>query len=119
MHVKRGDVILAVFPFADGSSPKKRPVMVVQSDAYNLSMRNASVAEITSNTSRAADPAHVWIDIATPDGQATGLLTNSLVSGINLATLNESRLEKVIGAFSLSLMKRVDACLKIALELSP
>ncbi len=30
--MKRGDVYIAAFPTADGSSPKDRPVLVVQAD---------------------------------------------------------------------------------------
>lgn len=90
MKLKRGDVLLAVFPFATGTTAKKRPVLVIQADSYNHSLHNAVVAEITSNTVRATDPAHLLIDISTPDGQATGLLRSSVVSCLNLATLHES-----------------------------
>ena len=109
--------MLAMFPFARGTTAKKRPVVVVQADSYNLSMHNAVVAEISGNTVRATDSAHQLIDISTPDGRATGLLRNSVVSCLNLATLHENRLERVIGEFSASLMEQVDECLKSALGL--
>jgi mRNA-degrading endonuclease toxin of MazEF toxin-antitoxin module len=48
MKVKRGDVVLAVFPHAIGTGAKKRPVVVVQSDVYNQSMHNTLATEITS-----------------------------------------------------------------------
>ena len=41
MTLKRGDVVPAKFPFATGTTAKKRPVLVVQADSYNLSMHNA------------------------------------------------------------------------------
>ena len=109
--------MLAMFPFATGTTAKKRPVVVVQADSYNLSMHNAVVAEISGNTVRATDSAHLLIDISIPDGRATGLLRNSVVSCLNLATLHENRLERVIGEFSASLMEQVDKCLKSALGL--
>lgn len=118
MRVQRGDVVLAVFPFATGTAAKKRPVLVIQADSYNRSMHNAVVAEITSNTTRAADPAHLLVDVTSSDGQPTGLLRNSVVSCLNLATVHESRFDRVIGSFSTALMDQIDACLKTALGLS-
>ena len=118
MKVKRGEIVLASFPFADGSVSKKRPVLVVQADLYNRSIHNAIVAEITSNTGWAADPSHLLIDVSTPDGQATGLLRNSVVSCLNLATMNEVRIERRMGVLSSSLMEQVEACLRVALGLS-
>ena len=118
MRVQRGDVVLAVFPFATGTAAKKRPVLVIQTDSYNRSLHNAVVAEVTGNTGRATDPAHLLIDLATAEGQATGLLRNSLVSCLNLATLHESRFERIIGELSPQLMAQVEKCLKAALELS-
>ena len=118
MIVQRGDVLLALFPFATGTAAKKRPVLVVQADSYNRSMNNAIVAEITSNTVRAADPAHLLVDVSSAEGQATGLLRNSVVSCLNLATVHESRFDRVIGSCTPILMEQVDACLKAALELA-
>ena len=118
MKAKRGDVVLASFRFATGTTSKKRPVLVIQADRYNQNMHNAIVAEITSNTGRAADPAHLFVNIATAEGQVTGLLRNSLVSCLNLATLHESRFERIIGELSPGLMAQVEKCLKAALELS-
>ena len=118
MTVQRGDVLLVSFPVATGTKTKKRPALVVQADSYNRSMHNAIVAEITSNKARAADPAHLLVDVSLPEGQATGLLKNSLVSCVNLATLHESLCNRVIGSFSPVLMEQVDECLKVALELA-
>ncbi len=118
MTVQRGEVLLALFPFATGLTAKKRPVLVVHADSYNRSAHNAIVVEITSNSVRASDPAHLFVDISSTDGQATGLLRNCVVSCLNLATVNESRFDRVIGSFSPVLMEQVDECLKVALELA-
>jgi mRNA-degrading endonuclease toxin of MazEF toxin-antitoxin module len=69
---RRGDVVIAVFPSADGSPPKPRPVLVIQSDRYNTRLKNLIVAAVTSNLSHAADPASLLIDVATPDGRPPG-----------------------------------------------
>ena len=63
------------------------------------------------------DPAFVLIDIATPEGKASGLDQNSLVSGLFLATIFTDRIERVIGKLSAKLMQKVNACLKTTLEL--
>ena len=117
MKVKRGDVALAMFPHAIGTPGKKRPVLIVQSDAYNQVLQNILVAEITSNLGRVADPAHLLLDLSTPEGQATGLLCDSLVSCMNLATIHESRIHRVIGSLSDTMMARIDECLQKALGL--
>jgi type II secretory pathway pseudopilin PulG len=40
MTASRGDVVIALFPHAGGSAGKPRPVLVVQSDAYNAKIKN-------------------------------------------------------------------------------
>ena len=49
MTLNRGDVGLARFPHTAGARGKKRPVVVVQADAYNAKVRHVVVAEITRN----------------------------------------------------------------------
>jgi mRNA interferase MazF len=103
------------FPHASGLRGKKRPALVVQADAYNVSVGHVLVAEITSNLAPAGDPAFVFIDIATPEGKASGLDQNSLVSGLFLATVFGDRIDRVIGTLSPGLMQKVNDCLKAAL----
>lgn len=117
MSFNRGDVLIAIVPTADGSATKARPVLVVQSDIYNAKIKNLVVAGITSNLKHASDPASLLLDVSTPDGQATGLLKNSVVSCINLYTINESFVAKKIGSLSAALMQQINDCLKVALEL--
>ena len=116
--MKRGDVCIAIVPTTNNSPPKSRPVLVVQSDYYNKRISNVLLAVITSNISRANDKAHLLIDVSTPDGQASGLNKNSLVSCINLVVLPQKDVSNKIGELSANLMKQVDDCLKCALDLS-
>ena len=115
MNIKRGDIALAFYPFASGAGGSRRPVLVLQSDVYNQRIRNTIVAQITSNLTRAGDAAHLLIDLATPDGSQSGLLHNSVVSCLNLATLQDARLDQVIGHLSDVLMSKVNDCLQTAL----
>lgn len=118
MKVNRGDVVITRFPHAGGARGKKRPALVVQADAYNAKVGHVLLAEITKNLAPANDPAFILIDIATPDGKATGLDQNSLVSGLFVSTVFGDRIDKVIGKLSPDLMQKVDAGLKVALGLS-
>ena len=115
--MKRGEVRTATVPTMDGSTPKSRPVLVVQSDFYNQRISNVILAAITSNLSRVNDNSHLLIDISTADGQASGLKSNSLVSCINLIVLPQASVHRKIGELSAALMQQVDDCLKHALEL--
>jgi mRNA-degrading endonuclease toxin of MazEF toxin-antitoxin module len=117
MKVNRGDVVLTRFPHASGVRGKKRPALVVQADAYNAKVGHVLVAEITTNLTPANDPAFVLIDISTPDGKASGLDQNSLVSGLFVATIFEDRIEQILGKLSAGLMQQVNSCLKTVLEL--
>lgn len=117
MSFRRGDVLIALFPNADGSPPKPRPVLVVQADVYNAKLRNLVVAAITSNLKHAGDPDSLLVDVTTLDGSATGLRHTSVVSCVNLATIVDTLVAKRIGTFPPALMRQVDVCLKAALEL--
>lgn len=117
MTVQRGDVVLARFPHAAGGRGKKRPVVIVQSDAYNQTRSHVLVAEITTNLTDAADPAHWLIEISTADGAATGLAQDSLVSCLFLAPITTDRIASALGRLSPALLTRLDDCLKVALSL--
>jgi mRNA interferase MazF len=92
-------------------------VVIVQADVYNGTLRHAIVAEVTTNLSGASDPANLLVEVATPDGQASGLKQDSLVTCLHLVTMSEDRIRKVIGRLSPALMQRLDGCLKAALGL--
>lgn len=117
MTLKRGDVGLARFPHTAGARGKKRPVVVVQADAYNARVRSIIVAEVTTNLTAANEPTHLLIDISTPGGKATGLLHDSVVSCLWLASVNADRVDPVLGTLSDALLQKLNACLRAALDL--
>ena len=51
--MNRGDVILVRFPHPSGLRGKKRPAVVVQSDAYAGAVGMLVVAEVTENLTMA------------------------------------------------------------------
>jgi len=117
MTTFRGDVVIAMFPNSSGAPAKPRPVLVVQSDSYNAKMRNVIVAAITTNLKHASDPASVLIDVGTPEAKSSGLLQSSIVSCVNLATIDETLVARKIGQLESGLMQQVDKSLKVALSL--
>ena len=117
MKLQRGDVGLARFPHAAGGRGKKRPVVVVQGNAYNQRLRHVIVAEVTTNLSDASDPANLLIKVSTPEGQATGLRQDSVVTCLHLVTMSEDRVSTVIGRLSAATLPKLNDCLKTALEL--
>jgi len=118
MIVRRGDVVLAWYPFSTGAGGKRRPVLVVQNDTDNGRISHTIVAQITSNLDRAGMPTHLLIELGSSAGIQSGLLHDSVVSGNNLATLGEELIHRKIGRFPPDIMRRVDDCLKAALALS-
>ncbi|MFO0967856.1 MAG: type II toxin-antitoxin system PemK/MazF family toxin [Gemmataceae bacterium] len=118
MKLRRGDIVLLAFPFADGKGSKVRPAIVVQCDANNDRLRNTIVAMITSTTDRAArEPTQLLIDIATQAGKHTGLLHTSAIKCENVFTVEQSRIARTLGNLPETMMSRVDACLRAALAL--
>lgn len=115
MRIRRGDVLIADFPHATGTQTTRRPVLVVQADYYNQRIHNVVIALVTTNLRNARDPAHFLIDVSTPEGQQSGLSRDSVVSCINLVTVDEDRLVRRIGALSTQAMLEVDKCLKAGL----
>jgi mRNA interferase MazF len=117
MSVRRGDVVLAWYPFASGQGGKRRPCVIVQNDQDNQKIANTIVAQVTGTLTRLGDKSHFLIEVATADGQQTGLLHDSLVSCNNLATIEQDLVDKVIGSLSDALKRKLNDCLKAALEL--
>ena len=112
--MKRGDVVLVRFPHPSGQRGKKRPAVVVQSDAY---VSTVVVAEVTKNLTMKDDPACLFIDVSTSEGKATGLLIDSVVSGLVLVTVYTDTVAQVLGSLSPTLLQKLDDCLKVGLGL--
>ena len=115
--MRRGDVVLVRFPHPSGLRGKKRPAVVVQSDAYASVVCTLVVAEVTSNLAMANDPACLFIDTATPEGRATGVVRNCVVSCLVLVTVYADTVAHVLGSLSPPMRQRLDGCLRAALGL--
>lgn len=111
---KRGDVILVVFPDSNLRTGKLRPALVVQADQLQTGLEQVIVAMITSRMSRADHASRVSVLLSTPDGHASGLLTNSVVMTDNLATIAHTEIDRAIGSLP---MGKLDVALRHTLDL--
>jgi mRNA interferase MazF len=118
MTLQRGGVVIVRFPFASGTAAKGRPAVVVQSDRNNARLDNVILAAITTTTHRGKEPTQVLVELTTPAGRQSGLLNDSVVSCENLATVEQSLIQRTIGALPPSLMRQVDEALKASLGLT-
>jgi mRNA interferase MazF len=112
--IQRGSVHWADLGEARGSKPaKRRPVLVVQSDPFNVSRLGTTVAAvITSNTRLAVMPGNVFLPAAT-----SGLPRDCVVNVSALVTLGKADLDSQAGQLPDSLMDDVDRGLRRVLGL--
>jgi mRNA interferase MazF len=115
--MNRGDVILVRFPHPSGLRGKKRPAVIVQSDAYTGKVSTLIVAEVTKNLTMANDPACLFIDLSTPEGKATGLVRDCVVSCLVLVTVYADTVAQVLGTLSPTTKQKLNDCLKAGLGL--
>jgi mRNA-degrading endonuclease toxin of MazEF toxin-antitoxin module len=115
--MNRGDVVLVRFPHPSGLRGKKRPAVILQSDAHAGKISTVIVAEVTSNLTMANDPACLFIDITTAEGQATGVVRDCVVSCLVLVTVYADTIVQTLGALSASMQEKLNDCLKSAMGL--
>ena len=110
----RGGVYWADLGEVTGSRPaKRRPVLVVQSDAYSASALPTVLAVVlTSNTALAAMPGNVFVPAT-----ASGLPRDSVVNVTGIVTLDEDDLTEMAGQLPSYLLADVDQGLRRVLDL--
>ena len=114
MVMKRGDIYWADLGSTAGSQPaKRRPVLIVQADAFNASRINTIVATtITSNTRLAAAPGNVDLP-----ARLSQLPKDSVVNVSQVVTLDRSMLTERVAGLPAETMAEVDAGLRLVLAL--
>ena len=65
----------------------------------------------------ASDPACLLIDASTPEGQATGVIQDSVVSCLLMAPIKADLVDQMIGVLSDTLKQKLNGCLMAAREL--
>ena len=113
--MRRGDVILTFVPNVGAPGGKLRPAVIVQTDQNNARLNETIIAAVTSNLLNVGQPHQFLIELASVDGQATGLLHDSAVRCERLHTIPQSEVRRTIGRLSPVLTQELDRCLKASL----
>jgi mRNA interferase MazF len=87
-----GDVVLVPFPFTDQSATKKRPAVVVSSQAYNSSRRDIMIMAITSQVRASLGFGEAMVG----GWQAAGLIKASVLKPI-ITTIEQGLVLRVMG----------------------
>lgn len=112
--MQRGEIWWATLPDPVGSEPGyRRPVLVVQSDAFTQSaIKTVVCAAITSNLNLAAAPGNLRIA-----SRASGLSKPSVVNVSQVATIDRMFLTERIKALDAQTMRQIDEGLRLVLDL--
>ena len=110
---RRGDVVLVPFPFADLSSRKQRPAVVVSGELYHYTEPDIIVAAMTSSIRQPVAPT----DYVLRGWERGGLLRSSLVKA-SLATIEPQLVRYRIGQVTNADLVEIDHRLALALELT-
>ncbi len=114
MEVTRGDIWWADLPDPIGSGPGyRRPLLIVQSDAFNRSRLSTVVAVVlTGNLRRLDVPGNVLLTSRT-----SGLPRDSVANVTQVATFDRALLTERVGRLSPAALSQVSDGLRIALDL--
>jgi len=108
----RGDVILVNFVFSDETGSRRRPAVIVSSDAYHQGRQEIIIAAVTSRTDRILVGDH-----PIKDWEGAGLLFPSVVTGI-IRTIKQGMITRKLGIMLKADMEAIDGNLRLALALS-
>lgn len=112
--IERGEVWWAILDEPRGSEPGfRRPVLVVQADAFNRSRIQTVICVALSSNLRLADaPGNVII--ARRD---TGLSKDSVANVSQIVTVDRDVLTERVGKVPASVRERIDRGMRLVLEL--
>ncbi len=110
--IERGDIWWANLPEPAGSGPGyRRPVLVLQSDAFNHSRISTTVVLVlTKNVRLAKAPGNVLLT-----ARASGLEVDSVVNVSQIITLDKSLLTEHVSSLTQAKMAKVEAGVRLVL----
>lgn len=114
MVIERGQIWWADLGPSDGStSAFRRPVLIVQSDAFNRSrMRTVVAVALTSNVRLVDAPGNVLVP-----ARASGLPKDSVANVSQIVTLDKDDLGDLAGRLRGSFLNDIEAGLRLVLGL--
>jgi mRNA interferase MazF len=86
-----GDVVLVPFPFTDQSTTKRRPAVVVSSNAYNAARPDVLVMAVTSRVR-----AEAFSEVGVHRWREAGLLKPSVLKPL-IATIEKRAIRRRLG----------------------
>ena len=112
--MQRGEIWWASLPSPKGSGPgRRRPVLIVQSDAFNASrIQTVIAAVITSNLDLTAAPGNLILR-----RKDSGLTKDSVVNVSQLITLDKAYLTERVGRLAKRHSGAIDEGLRLVLGL--
>ena len=112
--MERGETWWAQLPDPTASEPGfRRPVVIIQSNAFNRSrIRTAIAVVLTSNLRLAEAPGNVLVPAS-----ESGLPKDSVVNVSQVITVDRTFLTEKCGRLSTNLIKSIDEGLRLALSL--
>ena len=114
MVIERGEIWWASLPEPAGSEPGyRRPVLVVQTDAFNRSRLQTIVAVVLTSNLRLVDaPGNVLVP-----AEASGLPKDSIANVSQVITVDRAFLTERAGRLRGRTLEAVDDGLRLALDL--
>ncbi len=114
MVIKRGDLWWAELPEPTGSSPGyKRPILIIQSNDFNKSKINTTIAVIvTSNLRLSTAPGNILLST-----KKSKLPKKSVINVSQIITVDKAFLSDKIHSLSDKIMSQVDEGVKLVLKL--
>jgi mRNA interferase MazF len=112
--IERGSIWWADLGEPRGSEPGyRRPLLVIQADAFNRSRIQTVIAAVLTTNLRLVDaPGNVLMPATT-----SGLRRDSVANVSQLITVNKEDLKERSGQMDAETMRRVNAGLRLVLEL--
>lgn len=112
--MNRGEIWWASLPDAVGSMPGyRRPVVIIQSNAFNRSRIQTIIAAVLSSNLRLAEaPGNVILK-----AKSTGLPKDSVVNVSQIITVDKLFLTEQVGALTSRQMEKVESGMRLALSL--
>lgn len=110
-NARRGDIVLVKFVFADEKGVKHRPGLIVSTDRYQQTRREAILVAITSNIGRLLSG-----DYRIKGWRESGLIHPSTVTGI-VRTIKQDMIADTIGRLPAEELQTVEDRLRDVLAL--
>jgi mRNA interferase MazF len=109
----KGEIWWAQLPYPRGSEPaKRRPVLVIQGDAFNRSNINTVIcAVITTNQHYAGSPANLLLEKA-----VSKLPVTSVVNFSQMVTVDKSYFISLVSMVPKPMLEKINDCIKMIFE---